>query len=429
MNKQNKSDVLVVGMGIAGMMAAYTAAQSGKQVTLLGTGLGALSIASGCIDVLGYIQNGEEMQRIHNPLDALAKLPPTHPYNIIGRASVEKALAVVQDLCKSEDAALHCKNGQNTLVPTIIGTLKPTYFYPAASDSSALFAAKHALVVSVDAIRDCHPKLIVQQLQKYPELKSTQFSTASLPSHFGTAHRAVSALDVARYVDSPEGFAWLQGALKPLIKGCDVVIIPPILGTALNEQTSPWKLLQQSLGCSIVEMISLPPGVGGYRLSAVFMRAIRALQAQGKIRIIENSTIFQTDIENGQCKALLARGEGVVHRYEAKSFILATGGILGGGIQTSPSKAHEAILGIEIDMPAEPEAWAADTAFGSHAFTKMGVCVNEKLQPIDAQGKLLVKNVFFVGRTLGMYDFAAEKNGNGVAVSTAWHAVQHLESI
>ena len=57
-----KSDIVVVGSGIAGMTAALTAAQSGKSVTLLTYGAGTLAISSGCIDVLGY-QNGVRVDR------------------------------------------------------------------------------------------------------------------------------------------------------------------------------------------------------------------------------------------------------------------------------------------------------------------------------------------------------------------------------
>ena len=46
-----KSDIVVVGSGLAGMSAALTAAQSGKSVTLLTHGAGTLAISSGCIDV------------------------------------------------------------------------------------------------------------------------------------------------------------------------------------------------------------------------------------------------------------------------------------------------------------------------------------------------------------------------------------------
>ncbi len=431
MSKQTKSDVLVVGMGMAGLMAAYTAAQKGKNVCLLGTGLGALSIASGCIDALGYIPQTQDtaMQAVQKPMEALSKLAPQHPYNIMGREQVEKAFDAMQLFCKEQGADFLAQGQKNTLVPTIIGTLKPTYIYPAASDSAPLFAAKRVLVASVDAIRDCHPQLIKQQLQKYPALKDTQFSTASLPSHFGAAHRAVSPLDVARYVDTLEGFTWLYQALTPYAKEVDAILIPPILGAGAHrhggkKEPSPWKKLQEKLHLPVVEMLSLPPGVGGNRLLSLLLQAVRSLG----VRIIENATISHAELQNGHCTALIscAQGQATAQRFEAKSFILATGGVLGGGIVTKPGMAHESIFNIKLETPQDQEAWAEQDPFASHAFTQMGVRVNEKLQPLTANNTPLADNVYFAGRSLGGYDFAAEKSGNGVALATAWYAAQHI---
>ncbi len=423
MNNKIKTDVLVVGMGMAGMMAAYTAAQRGKKVTLLATGLGALTIASGCIDVLGYAQKDttSHMYAVQNPFTALEALPLQHPYHLVGAEGVRQALRSLQDLFLAYGGDFACKESKNTLVPTIIGTLKPTYIYPASSDTTPLITAQHISVVSVDAIRDCHPQLIVQQLQKYPAYKNTHMSIASLTSHFGTAHRAVSPLDVARYVDTEEGFQWLASSLAKCKQNTDAFLLPPILGTG-KKGPSVWKRLQEKLNCPVVEMLSLPPGVGGQRLYTVFLHALRA---QG-VNIIENATITHAEITEKRCTALCSQGEGVTQRHEATSYILATGGILGGGIETKPGKAFEKILGIEIDTPESQEQWAADTAFGDHAFTKMGVHTNEKLQAIDAQGLPLIENIYFAGRTLGKYDFAAEKSGNGVALATGWHAAQQI---
>ncbi len=425
MNKAIKSHVLVVGMGMSGLMAAYTAAKEGKEVTLLANGLGALSIASGCIDVLGYKIDSDKntMQAISNPFEAINSLAPRHPYAIVGRESVEKSLALVHDLFQNQGVDFSHKKYQNTLVPTMIGTLKPTYIYPSASDSAPLFAAKKVTVVTVDAIRDCHPHLIAEQLQKYPNLKDVTFETATIKSHFGTAHRAVSPLDVARYVDSPAGYSWLSKALRPFVKQSDAILLPPILGTSCaKEDLSPWKKLQKSLDCSLVEMLSLPPGVGGGRLYGVFMRALQDLG----IRIIENANIINADIHNGNCKALIAQGEGKQIQYKADNFIIASGGILGGGICTKPGKAYESIFNIELETPEQQEHWANADAFGSHAFLQMGVSVNEKLQVFNNNGQLLADNVYYVGRTLGAYDYAAEKSGNGVAIATAWYAVQNI---
>ncbi len=46
-------DLLVVGAGLSGLMAAYAAAQAGLQVRVVAKGLGALHWSAGTIDLLG----------------------------------------------------------------------------------------------------------------------------------------------------------------------------------------------------------------------------------------------------------------------------------------------------------------------------------------------------------------------------------------
>ena len=52
------------------------------------------------------------------------------------------------------------------------------------------------------------------------------------------------------------------------------------------------------------------------------------------------------------------------------------------------------------------------------------VRVGAQLRPCSEEGSVLLDNVRFVGRSLGGYDFATEKSGNGVALATAWYAAQ-----
>ena len=49
-----RSDVVVIGGGFAGLVAALASAKRGKSVTLLTYGEGTLTLNSGVIDVLGF---------------------------------------------------------------------------------------------------------------------------------------------------------------------------------------------------------------------------------------------------------------------------------------------------------------------------------------------------------------------------------------
>jgi anaerobic glycerol-3-phosphate dehydrogenase len=47
-------DVIVIGAGLAGLMAAEAAQSQGARVLILAKGMGSLPLMTGCIDGLGY---------------------------------------------------------------------------------------------------------------------------------------------------------------------------------------------------------------------------------------------------------------------------------------------------------------------------------------------------------------------------------------
>ena len=65
-------DLLVIGAGLSGLMAAHHAAKAGLSVRVIAMGMGALHWDAATIDVLGYLpDNGEA---VHHPLAQLAAL-------------------------------------------------------------------------------------------------------------------------------------------------------------------------------------------------------------------------------------------------------------------------------------------------------------------------------------------------------------------
>ncbi len=71
-------DLLVVGAGLSGLMAAYTAALAGLRVRVVSKGLGAMHWTAGTIDVLGYTGDGQR-EPVRNPLKALGGFLQEHP--------------------------------------------------------------------------------------------------------------------------------------------------------------------------------------------------------------------------------------------------------------------------------------------------------------------------------------------------------------
>jgi glycerol-3-phosphate dehydrogenase subunit B len=92
------ADVLVVGGGMAGGIAALAARAAGARVALVRRSPGATALSSGAISVapdLGGLP-GEPLASRRGPLDAAIRLAaawPDHPYALAGVARLGEALA------------------------------------------------------------------------------------------------------------------------------------------------------------------------------------------------------------------------------------------------------------------------------------------------------------------------------------------------
>lgn len=413
------TDILVVGSGMAGLMAAIVASGQGKRVTLLSRGCGSLNIGSGCVDVLGYV-NGQPVEG--QPLEALDSLPERHPYRLVSKEGVEEALKTLCAVSARHGAPLEAAANGNRRVPTILGTLKPTCLTLPSCRGELLETAASALVVSVEGLKDSHPALVTSQLRRYPHLAAVTWHEAHLENPIPGAHRNLSPLDIARYVESPEGTAWLAAGLRKALRAtpADVVLLPPVCGLS----NAAWEAVAAAVPVPLVEMPTLPPGVGGLRLYTALKSELQARD----VDMVENALVTGAECDGKHCAALVAETACGRRRFAAKAFVMATGGFMGGGFLSSPGEARETVFGLPVLqangslLPARPEDWSDQNIFGNHAFASAGVMVNAAMSPLRIDGTPALNNVFFAGRSVGGYDFASEKSGNGVAVATAWRA-------
>ncbi len=417
---EHQYDVIVAGAGFSGLVAAAAAVRRGRRVLLISKGGGAVSIGGGTIDILGY--TGRDPVD-GDPFAAMERLAPNHPYRLLGEQAVRDSLAFLGTLSAEAGYPLARPENRtgNLWLPTAAGTMKPIWLASCGMNPASLEAAKSFAVLGVTGMKDFSPHLIAAGLAACPQFAGKPLSRVSVFSPLlgtGNGTRDSSALDLARFVDGPEGRAWLRRALAEAAKNTEAVLIPAILGTrpdpALHAD------LERDLGVKVIELFCPPPSVTGLRLKSALMQAMRG----GSIAFAENSTVSEALVENGRCKTLVTGGPGNRRAYHAETIIMATGGLFSDGITTEPGLAWETVFKLPATAPKAQEDWSCPRFFGRepHPFALMGVAVDKELRPVDPSGDPLLQNVFFVGRSLAGYDFATEKSGSGVALATGYFA-------
>ena len=102
--------------------------------------------------------------------------------------------------------------------------------------------------------------------------------------------------------------------------------------------------------------------------------------------------------------------------------MLATGGLVGGGIDTDRESVREPVFGCHVPHPDDRYDWAEGRAFGEHAFARFGVVPDGSLRPTGPDGEAAFENLRAAGSVLGGADFAAEKSGGGISLATGYVA-------
>ncbi|MFP3913906.1 MAG: glycerol-3-phosphate dehydrogenase subunit GlpB, partial [Actinomycetota bacterium] len=173
--------------------------------------------------------------------------------------------------------------------------------------------------------------------------------------------------------------------------------------------------LSRRLGAEVFEIPTLPPSVPGLRLQSVLRQAI--IGAGG--RILDNMEVVSLSPAGDDRIAAVAAAAARRQRYGAKAAVLATGGILGGGVVGSPDgRLTEAVAGLEVAGPTSRSGWFDREVGETYPVFTAGVRAGGDLRP----GAAHLPGVYVAGGLLAGADPLGEGSLEGISLATGIRA-------
>jgi len=443
-------DIIVIGGGMAGLVAGTIASENGLSTILLRKGQSATAYSSGAIDVMGYLPEATEpFSSPEEGLTAVAGLHPLHPYSIIGYGEDVKPDEVADAIVgRARESLLWLKTSlSETIAPlmgsfdsnihpiTILGTTKPTCLV-----QKTMFS--ETLAQNQDSV------LLFAGFTGYPDFNSSIAAKTYLEDRIaiGAAPRKVggcilqlapfgktynlSSIEIARHFDHTDSIENIIEQLKKQVDqlGATHVAFPPVLGLkfAIDNKNT----LEKSLGVEVFELLGFPPSIPGMRLQLALEGLFK--KSGGKL-MVGQEAISYTMKEN-QVTQIIAKAPRRELTINTKAVILASGKFIGGGLQGDQNGIREPVFdqmtvtgayhSANDVIPSRYTNRVSISPEGQPVFS-CGLTVDPHFRPIREDGVEWARNLFAAGSILAGYDFSTEKSGLGVAATTGYSAAKN----
>lgn len=430
--ERTSDDVVVIGGGVAGSLAALAAAKSDSSasVRLLSGPVDRFRTESGLIDLLGYLpaaaeiddphQTGEdrappaaETGPVANPMTAIDHLPDSHRYRQLGVETVEEALSFFDEVTGDRYSGAHTE--RNALLPTAFGNLVPATRYPESVAAGVASDGRPIRLVGFDRLPDFHPQLAADRLEEsLPyEVKGESVSTPFTFEEPPIAPKFATALDDDEAVNETTARKAIGEVVRSKLDVEPRVGLPAVLGT--TESPEIREQLEDVLTADLFEVPLGAPSIPGRRLEALLAEAL----AQAGVTVEENVRL--TRIENEHEESPILESDVTGRRYEASSYVLATGGLQDGGLVSDRNVVREPIFDCRVDSPRDRTAWVAESFLGDHEAVRFGVETDDQLRPLS-DGRPVSPNLYAAGRVLSTTNVVRTHATSGLDLVTGYYA-------
>ncbi|AZL86548.1 glycerol-3-phosphate dehydrogenase subunit GlpB [Aliivibrio salmonicida] len=433
-----KFDTIIIGGGMAGLSCALRCLEAGLKTAVIASGQSALHFSSGSVDVLAKTPDGKHVVDPMRTIEYFKDNYPTHPYSVLGKETVSRALAWYQTKLSDIGVPLRAQqDGHNHYRLTPLGTMKSTWLsqpfvhqFPMTLENSSV---KKMVLITIDGFRDFQPKLAQDNLKLVPQLSNLEITTASVSlsafKDIKRNHCELRSIDLSRILSKRANLQEFAHALQQHANPGDLVVIPAIFGNGTG--LALLKEIEALTQLTLCEVPTMPPSLLGIRLEESMKHAF--INQGGTLfngdHVIQGefSYVEKEDPTNSyyHLNRLFTKNHGDFP-LQAKHFVLATGSFFSQGLKASVDSMQEPIFGLDIDQTDSRTDWYNPEFFSplSHPFLSMGVKTNDQFQALKSEH--VINNLFCAGAILSGYNPILEGCGSGVAISTGFYAAETI---
>jgi glycerol-3-phosphate dehydrogenase subunit B len=399
-------DLIIIGMGLSGLMAAKTAAEAGQKVLIIGKGMGSLGLFSNTIDLLGALPIGMKMS---DGLSQWMKDHPKHPYSKVGLDRMKEALSSFTSLFP-RPYSFEADNDNNFFILTGAGTFRPTYLIPITLVAGTSLKKGEPLIVGFKGFKDFYANYVADQL-------NCERITLSLPE---ASCFEMTSTSLARWMEKESFRRSIGQEIKKTLYNETRVGLPAILGIR-----EPWKVkkdLEEIIGAGIFEIPILPPSIPGIR---VYNRFKEWLIQRG-VSFHLGHPVTKAVLKGKKCQGVDISVPPGSKFFTADRYILATGRFIGGGLVAGKDRVFEPIFNLPVAQPGTREEWFGISFFDDarHPVHQTGISTNASLRPLNEKGDVLLENVWIAGSILAHHHCIEEKSREGIEIATGYAAAK-----
>ncbi|QTA80933.1 Anaerobic glycerol-3-phosphate dehydrogenase, subunit B [Desulfonema limicola] len=409
-------DLLIIGTGMAGMAASVFAANRGLSAVNAGQS-GEINFASGFLDLMGVfpVQDKKQWENPWEAVDALVKEMPEHPYAKISGKEISLAFDEFTDFLYQSGVPYAGYPDKNIQMLTPVGTFKPTFRVPNSmfKGIQAYKEKNQCLIADFRGMKGFSGRQLVEVLgDKWPGLRNIRIDLPGLKGEAYPKH-------LARSMENMETRQSLIKLLKPHIKEEKSVGFPAIMG--LCKTLEVISHLEQELGVEVFEIAVMPPSVAGSRIWTAYQTGILK---KGVNVLFQKQVLSFEQSETGELIFDIGQREKEL-RVQAKGAVLASGRFFGKGLYADRKMIRESIFNLPVFQPESRCRWHENNFLSpkGHKLNQAGIETDEFFRPLDSSGRPAYKNLFAAGSILAHQDWTRMKCGSGLAIASAFKAV------